>query len=164
MKRNSMIQRAIIMLAFVFGEPSHGEGSSHSPSAWGFQGSRSYIEAGINVPSPVDGTFLGIRARAMSSITWVTFIHEDGRSVSVHPVVVAGALSFGGRSPLLEEKYRMYGGMEVLLGYSLTPYESAIYGTANLIGDTLTFLLSGFFGAEVFTAPNVSWYLVLMCK
>jgi len=77
--------------------------------------------------------FLGVKARFMSSLTWARFIHQNGESVSFHPV--------GGASPMIQDVYRMYGGMDFLLGYSFTPYDSAIYGTGNQIGKNLTFAL-----------------------
>jgi len=85
--------------------------------------------------------FLGVKARFMSSLTWATFIHQNGESVSFHPVVVAGVVTVGGASPMIQDVYRMDGGMDFLLGYSFTPYDSAIYGTGNLIGKNLTFAL-----------------------
>ena len=43
----------------------------------------------------ISSVFLGLKARIMSSLTWATFIHQKGESVSFHPVVVAGVLSCG---------------------------------------------------------------------
>ncbi|MBN1412724.1 MAG: hypothetical protein JW969_17890 [Spirochaetales bacterium] len=125
----------------------------------GIQGAFSFTEMGIIFPTIGDNFFIGLKARAMSSLTWATFIHQDGRSVSLHPVVLAGALSFGGYSPFIDSRFRMYGGMDMLLGYSFTPYDSAIYETGNLIGDNVTFGFFGFFGMEVFTAEKISYYI-----
>jgi hypothetical protein len=54
---------------------------------------------------------------------------------------------------------RMYGGMDILLGHSFTPYDSLIYGTGNLIGRNLTFALWGYYGLELFTADRISYCL-----
>jgi hypothetical protein len=123
----------------------------------GIQGSLSYAEAGVILPPIGDTVTIGLKARAMSSITWATFIHQDGRAVSFHPVVVGGVISVGGTSPLFKDTYRMYGGMDLLLGYSFTPYDSLVYKTKNLIGENLTFGLWGYAGIEVFTAENISY-------
>ena len=53
----------------------------------------------------------------------------------------------------------MYGAMDLLLGYSFTPYDSLIYGTGNLIGKNLTFALWGYYGIEIFNAEKISYYL-----
>jgi hypothetical protein len=73
--------------------------------------------------------------------------------------VLGGALAFGGASPLIREFVRAYGTFDVLLGVSFTPYDSAIYQAPNLIGDNLTFVLSGHFGLEFYTAPSLSVYV-----
>jgi hypothetical protein len=123
----------------------------------GIQGSLSYAEAGVILPPIADTVTIGLKARSMSSITWATFIHQDGRTVSFHPVLVGGVVSVGGVSPLFKDTYRMYGGMDLLLGYSFTPYDSLIYKTKNLIGKNLTFGLWGYAGIELFTAENISY-------
>lgn len=125
----------------------------------GIQGSLSFFEAGVVAPALSNGLTLGLKARVLSSLTWATFIHRNGQSVSFHPVVVGGVLSCGGASPLFEDAYRMYGGMDVLVGYSFTPYDSLIYRTGNLIGRNLTFALWGYYGIELFTAEKVSYCL-----
>lgn len=125
----------------------------------GIQGSLSYAEVGVRLPPIGDSVAIGLKARAMSSVTWATFIHHDGRSVSFHPAVVGGVISVGGASPLFKETYRMYGGMDLLLGYSFTPYDSLIYKTKNLIGNNLTFGMWGYAGIEIFTAENISYSL-----
>ena len=125
----------------------------------GVQGSLSYFECGVILPPIGDRVSIGLKARGMSSVTWATFIHKDGRSVSFHPVVVGGVVSVGGASPLFDETYRMYGGMDFLLGYSFTPYDSLIYKTGNLIGPNLTFGVWGYGGIEVFTAQKLSYCL-----
>lgn len=125
----------------------------------GTQGVLSFAEVGVSLPPIGGGVVLGLKARVMSSLTWATFTHQDGRSVSVHPVVAGGVLSCGGSSPLFEDTYRMYGGMDLLLGYSFTPYDSLIYRTGNLIGRNLTFALWGCYGLELFTADKVAYFL-----
>ena len=125
----------------------------------GTQGSMSFAEVGAVFPSLGDSVFLGLKARFMSSCTWATFIHQNGESVSFHPVVAAGVVAVGGASPMIQDVYRMYGGMDFLLGYSFTPYDSAIYGTGSLIGKSLTFALWGFYGLELFTDEKISYYL-----
>jgi hypothetical protein len=127
--------------------------------AIGVQGSLSYVECGVILPPIGDTVAIGFKARAMSSVTWATFIHKDGRSVSVHPVVVGGIVSVGGASPLFENTYRMYGGMDFLLGYSFTPWDNLVYKTGNLIGRNLTFGLWGYAGIELFTAEDISYRL-----
>jgi hypothetical protein len=93
----------------------------------------------------------------MSSLTWATFINRStGEAVSFHPDVVGGVLSFGGSSPLLRDTFRAYGGTDVFVGYSFTPWDSAIYGTGNLIGANVTVAALGYFGIEVFTTPSLS--------
>jgi len=125
----------------------------------GLQGSLSFFEVGVTSPAFGDGMTVGLKARSMSSITWATFLHRNGQSVSFHPVVVGGVLSFGGASPFIEDSYRMYGGMDLFLGYSFTPYDSLIYKLGNLIGENLTYGLWGYYGIEVFTAEQVAYYL-----
>ena len=125
----------------------------------GIQGSLSFAEAGIVFPSLGNNAYVGLKARIMSSLTWATFIHQDGESVSLHPVVVGGIITVGGASPMLEEVYRMYGGMDFLLGYTFTPYDSGIYKTGNLVGKNLTFALWGYYGLELFTDQRVSYFV-----
>jgi len=125
----------------------------------GTQGVLSFAEVGVSLPPIGGGVVLGLKARVMSSLTWATFTHRDGRSVSVHPAVAGAVLSCGGSSPLFADTYRMYGGMDLLLGCSFTPYDSLIYDTGNLIGPNLTFALWGYYGLELFTADNVSYCL-----
>ena len=126
----------------------------------GMQGSLSFFQIGLLFPKINDRLFLDIKARICSSITWATFIDmETGEAVSFHPVVAAGIISFGGCSPLIYDCIRMYGGMDLLSGYSFTPYDSVIYEVDNLIGDNLTFAIIGYFGLELFTAPTIAFYL-----
>ena len=125
----------------------------------GTQGSLSFAEAGIVFPSIGETVFVGLKARFMSSLTWATFVHQNGESVSLHPVVIGGIVTVGGASPMIEDVYRMYGGMDLLLGYTFTPYDNAIYKTGNLVGRNLTFALWGFYGLELFTDEKISYFL-----
>jgi hypothetical protein len=127
----------------------------------GIQGILSFVQLGVRFPglgnSPL---FLGVGARLASSLTWATFIDMDtAESVSFHPVVASGVLAFGGASPLLYDAVRMYGGIDLHLGYTFTPYDSAIYGTGNLLGDNLTFAFVGYFGFELFTTPRLAMFI-----
>lgn len=156
MKKSIVI---IFLFVCIFSTASlwaQGEGFSFQ-FGMGFQGSFSYFEAGINTPVLADSVFIGLKARLMSSLTWATFIHQDGRSVSFHPVTAAGILSVGGYSPMLRDTYRMYGYSDFLLGYTFTPYDNMAYGTGNLLGPNLTFGVLGNFGIELFTAETMSY-------
>jgi hypothetical protein len=123
----------------------------------GTQGIMSYEEVGIRVPVGSGGFTIALSGRFMSSLTWATFTNLDtGDSVSFHPDIVAGVISFGGASPLLHGMLRVHGATDILLGYSFTPWDSAIYGVPNLIGPNITYALLGTFGLEFFTAPRAS--------
>jgi hypothetical protein len=123
----------------------------------GMQGAFSYMEAGVVLPKIAGSLFLSLKARAMSSFTWATFINQQtNESVSFHPVVVGGVLSFGGYSPVVRDFIRMRGSADILLGWSFTPYDSLIYKVGNLIGDNLTFAILGSFGMEIFTSDTLS--------
>jgi hypothetical protein len=123
----------------------------------GTQGIYSYEEVGLRLPALRGGFSMAVKARLLSSLTWATFIDpRSGEAVSFHPDVVGGVLSFGGASPLASGAFRAHGALDILLGTSFTPWDSAIYGKANLIGDNLTFAFIGSFGIELFTAPRVS--------
>jgi hypothetical protein len=123
----------------------------------GLQGILSYEEAGVRIPCGGNGFSIALTGRFMSSLTWATFTNlATGASVSFHPDVAAGILSFGGASPLLYGVLRAHGAFDLLLGYSFTPWDSAIYGVPNLFGDNLTFAFLGTFGLELFTAPGMS--------
>lgn len=126
----------------------------------GLHGSLSFMELGALWPLKEGKMFLGLRAKTMSSITWATFVDlEDGQTASFHPVVAGGAFTIGGASPLLHGFLKAHGGMDILLGYSFTPYDDLVYGTGNLIGDNLTFAYYGFFGFEIYTSPRMAIFL-----
>jgi hypothetical protein len=123
----------------------------------GTQGIMSYEEAGIRIPMGSDGFSIALSGRFLSSLTWATFANlATGSTVSFHPDVAAGVMSFGGASPLLYGILRAHGAADLLLGYSFTPWDSAIYGVPNLIGPNITLGLMGTFGLELFTAPSMS--------
>ncbi len=136
-------------------EPGIGIGLEFST---GIQGILSYFEAGVLRTGAGGNKFIGVRAKTMSSLTWATFVDEDGRVVSCHPVVVGGVFTIGGTSPLLHGLFRARGGTDFLLGYSFTPYDNLVYQTGNLIGDNITFGVTGFFGLELFTGERTSIY------
>jgi hypothetical protein len=126
----------------------------------GTQGILSFEEVGVRLPMIGESFFIDLKARFLSSLTWATFINlETGKSVSFHPDVIGGVVSFGGTSPMLFGALRMYGESDIFLGYSFTPWDSAIYGVPNLIGDNLTYAIWGCFGFELFTAKSLSVFL-----
>jgi hypothetical protein len=126
----------------------------------GMQGALSFYQLGVLFPKINDRLFINLSARLASSLTWATFVdYDSGDSVSFHPMVAAGVLSCGGMSPMLYDAVRVYGGTDLMLGYSFMPYDSAIYGVPNLIGDNLTFAVLGYFGLEFFTAPRLSVFV-----
>ncbi|TFG59074.1 MAG: hypothetical protein E4H36_14455 [Spirochaetales bacterium] len=123
----------------------------------GLMGSLSFAQAGFNLPQFIKNFSIGAKFRALSSLTWATFINmETGESVSFHPVTVGGVLTLGGTSPVIRELFRPYGYFETLLGYSFTPWDDLIYGTGNLIGPNFTFGVFGVFGLEFFTGRHMS--------
>lgn len=125
----------------------------------GVMGGLSFIEAGVSMPTIGSSFKLGLKSRMCSSLTWCTFIHEEtGEQVSFHPVVAAGVLSFGGSGPILYEKMRPYGGMDLMLGHSFTPYDNLVYHCGNRIGPNLTFGITGCFGIELFTSERMSMF------
>ena len=123
----------------------------------GTQGILSYEEVGVRLPLLGGGFSMALKARFLSSMTWATFTDSrTSQTVSLHPDIVGGVLSFGGTSPLLHGILRAHGAAEILLGYSFTPWDSAIYGVGNLIGDNFTFAVVGSFGIELFTTESLS--------
>jgi hypothetical protein len=140
-----------------------GEGAERSLAlefGLGTQGILSYEEVGVRLPSIGKASFVSLKARLASSLTWATFRDlGTGITVSLHPDVIAGVLSFGGVSPFVLGPVRMYGACELLLGYSFTPWDSIVYGTGNLIGPNFTYGVLGHFGIELFTTPSMSVYL-----
>jgi hypothetical protein len=122
----------------------------------GIQGILSVFEAGLRVPLKNNSMFLNFNARYMSSLTYATFIEPNDSSVSFHPTVIGGSVAFGGCAPLIRGFLRPYGAFDLLLGYSFTPWDNYIYKCGNLIGKNLTYVLTGYFGLEVFPGPKSS--------
>lgn len=126
----------------------------------GIAGSMSYFEFGVMLPKINDKVFIDIKLRWMSSITWVTFVNmETSETVSFHPVVVGAVVSVGTVGLLVRDELRVYGGSDILLGYSFTPYDSLAYGVGNLIPPNLTFGVWGHFGFDYFTSETSSVYV-----
>ena len=126
----------------------------------GLAGSLSYFEVGLMLPKINDKAFVDIKLRWMSSITWVTFVNlETSETVSFHPVVVGAVVSVGTIGPLVNDEFRVYGGSDILLGYSFTPYDSLAYDVGNLIPPNLTFGVWGYFGLDYFTSDTSSIYV-----
>jgi hypothetical protein len=155
----------VVLLAVSVAVPSslsaqiRGTGYGIEISA-GLQGSLSFFQVGFLLPKINDRVFINVKARALSSLTWATFINKDtAEAVSFHPVVVGGVVSIGGVSPFVDDSVRMYGGTDLFLGYSFTPYDSYFYGTGNLIPSNLTFAVVGYFGFEYFTGERSSFFI-----
>ena len=126
----------------------------------GLQGSLSFAQIGLNLPQFIDHFLIGIKLRGMSSLTWATFINEQTKeSVSFHPVVIACILSFGGTGDVIHDFFRSYGSVEILTGYSFTPYDSLIYNVGNLLGNNITLGIFGVYGLEFFTSERLSVYI-----
>ena len=126
----------------------------------GIAGSMSYFEFGVMLPKINDKVFVDIKVRWMSSITWATFVNmETSETVSFHPVVVGAVVSVGTVGPLVRDELRVYGGSDILLGYSFTPYDSLAYGVGNLIPPNLTFGVWGHFGFDYFLSEESSIYV-----
>ena len=126
----------------------------------GIAGSMSYLEIGFIMPKINDKVFINVKVRAMSAITWTTFVNKDtGETASFHPVVVGALLGVGSVGPMVNGELRMYGGSDFFLGYSFTPYDSYFYDTANLITPNLTYAIWGYFGFEYFTSTSSSFFV-----
>ena len=126
----------------------------------GIAGSLSFFEVGVMLPKINDTVFVDIKLRWMSSITWVTFVNmETSETVSFHPVVAGAVVSVGTIGPFMNDELRVYGGSDILLGYSFTPYDSLAYDVGNLIPPNLTFGVWGHFGFDYFTSDTSSIYV-----
>ena len=126
----------------------------------GLAGSLSFFEVGVMLPKIDDKVFVDIKLRWMSSITWVTFVNmETSETVSFHPVIVGAVVSVGTVAPLMNDEFRVYGGSDILVGYSFTPYDSLAYDVGNLIPPNLTFGVWGHFGFDYFTSDTSSIYV-----
>jgi len=122
----------------------------------GIQGIFSVFETGLRVPLKKNSMFMNFNARYMSSLTYATFIDPSDSTVSFHPTVIGGSIAVGGCSPLMLGFLRPYGAFDLFLGYSFTPWDNLIYNCGNLIGKNLTYLLTGYFGLEVFPGSKTS--------
>ena len=170
--RKSSVMTVAVLLAACLGTPAFSDeerGAQEIPGpgkslglafSIGTQGILSFEEIGVRLPTIGSSFFIEVKARLLSSLTWATFIDmRTGDSVSLHPDVIGGVVSFGGVSPMIHGALRMYGQSDVFLGYSFMPWDSAIYGVGNLIGDNLTFAIWGCFGVELFTTDALSVFI-----
>jgi len=159
MKRTLLLAVTIVCVTASAGHaaPANGFGITIGT---GLAGSLSYFEVGVMLPKINDLVFVDIKLRWMSSITWVTFVNmETSETVSFHPVTVGAVVSVGTIGPLIHDEFRVYGGSDILLGYSFTPYDSLAYAVGNLIPPNLTFGVWGHFGFDVFTSDTSSIYV-----
>lgn len=161
---------AIVLLMFFISGASPADEPGNSESSYGesfgfdigagIQGGLSFYQAGILLPKIANTVSINIHARLYSALTWTTFINmETDETVSFHPITAAGVVSVGGGSPLLHEFIKAYGGMELMAGYTFTPYDDLAYDCGNLLGENFTFAVLGHFGIEFFTAPTISVYI-----
>lgn len=137
-----------------------------APEGFGFElgtgiyGALSFAEAGVVFPQLFPHMRSGLKLVGMSALTWASFTNLDtGESVSLHPMVLGAVLSVGGHSDMIHGFMRMYGGVELLLGTTLTPYDSYFYDRDNLIGDNVTYGVFGFFGTELFTSSHSAFFV-----
>ena len=165
MKNQRSYKTAVLFLCLLTVAGAAVAENSVPPRSLGFEyangtmGSFSFFQAGVVLPKIGDSFTIGVSARICSSLTWATFINmETEESVSFHPVLAAGVLSFRGNSPMLFDVLMMYGGTDLLAGYTFTPYDTLIYGTGNLVGDNLTFGIFGYFGIELLTGRKISFF------
>lgn len=129
-------------------------------AATGIYGSMSFAEVGVVFPQLFPHFASSFKLVGMSALTWASFTDLDtGKSVSVHPVVVGGVLTVGGTSELVHGFLRAYGGVDLLLGHTLTPYDSYFYDTGNVVGNNVTYGVFGTFGIELFTNPKWAIFL-----
>lgn len=127
--------------------------------ALGSQGEFSYVEAGVVLPKIGEHLSLELKARAMSCLSWVPVLDPTLDPSAFHPVAVGGVVSVGGTSPMFRDLFRAYGAAELFVGYTFTPYDSAIHGVANLIGPNVTYAVFGSFGVELFTGTHTSVFI-----
>ena len=128
MKRLAFLLMILVMMGPLIIAQDHGNGLGFEFGA-GIAGSLSYFETGLTMPKINDTVFVDVKARFMSAITWTTFVNMDAAEpVSFHPVIVCGVVSVGTVGPLVNDEIRVYGGTDILLGYSFTPYDSAPTG------------------------------------
>jgi len=126
----------------------------------GLQGTLSFAQIGINYNPPNQNFWIGTKFRAMSCINWVTFINQEtSEEVSFHPTVLAGIVTFGGTSMHITDLFRGYGYVELMLGYTSTPYDSYFYDVPNLVGKNTTYGIFGLYGIEFYTSKKVSLFI-----
>lgn len=136
-----------------------GEGLGFEVSTGG-RGAMSFVELGVLMPQLFGHMTSGLKLTAMSATSWVTFNNLETReAITLHPVILGGVLSLGGTSEVVRDFVRVHGGVELLIGTTLTPYESYFYQRDNLIGDNLTYGIFGVFGLELFTRDNLAFFI-----
>jgi hypothetical protein len=130
-------------------------------AAAGLQGPLSFFQVGLMFPEVKKNMFVGLKLKYLSSLNYVTFIDpaDSGKYISFHPVVIGAVFSIGGCSPVTHGFMKAYGGMDLLIGSSSTPYDDLVYNTGNLMGDNVTFIISGYFGLEMFTNEKTSIFI-----
>ena len=159
MKKKVFIILILLILSTAAYSQSAGTGFGFQVGT-GLNGSLSYFEAGVLLPKINESVYISAKFRAMSAITWINFTNSDTEeSVSFHPVVLGGCLSCGGTSPMLEESFKVYGGADIFIGHSMTPYDSYFYAVDNLFPPNVTFGVWGHFGLEFFTADKYSVFI-----
>lgn len=158
MKRVAIVTVVFVLVCVgAFAQAGNGLGFEFGA---GIAGSLSYFEIGLSMPKISETVFVDLKARWMSATNWVTFVNmQTSETVSFHPVVVGGVISVGTVGPLVDDELRVYGGTDLLLGYSFTPYDSLAYGVGNLIPPNLTFGVFGHFGFEYFLSDKSSLYV-----
>ena len=159
MKRFLFFILVLLCLSSLSFAQANGNGIGFEFGA-GIAGILSYFEAGLVMPKINEKVFIDIKARWMSAITWTTFVNmETGETVSFHPVVAGGVISVGTVGPLINGELRVYGGSDILLGHSFTPYDSLAYGVGNLLPPNLTYGVWGYLGFEYFLSDKSSIYV-----
>jgi hypothetical protein len=125
----------------------------------GLRGTLSFATVALVVPRFAPHFDLRVGAIGMSATNWATFRDADtGEVVSLHPVVLGGTLYLGGASVLHDDLLRTYGGFEVLVGHSFTPYDAA-FDTGNAIGPNVTLGFWGTFGFELLATEHHAVYV-----
>ena len=163
MKKTILLSLLIISNVIAFPQASDSISTKRNIGfeiSTGLQGSLSFAQIGANYSPSKHNFRIGVKFREMSSITWVTFIDmETKESVSFHPFILAGIITMGGSSTYWKDNFRVYGYTEVLIGHSLTPYDSYFYDEPNLIGKNVTYGIFGLFGIEFLTSRRMSLFI-----
>ena len=163
------MKKTVILLMFLavpFASHASGAAETTAPgrafeAAAGTQGPLSFFQAGVHFPNVKNSMFLGLKFKYLSCLNYVTFIDpaDNTSYISFHPVAMGAVFSIGGASPMSRGFMKAYGGMDLFLGTSSTPYDDMVYGTGNLMGDNVTFIISGYFGLELFTNDRTSIFI-----